>query len=63
MIVSYVLFAFKIQAPHIAAAEDFLKMAIVPHFLRMAGAFFLRRKLAEDLQPLYKVLILHLLYL
>lgn len=55
--VSYILFAFKIQAPHIAAAEDFLKMALVPRFLRMSGAFFLRRKLQEDLQPLYKAML------
>ncbi len=44
LIVSYIFFAHKIQCPHIAAAEDFLKMAFIPHILRSSGAFFLRRK-------------------
>ena len=55
LIVSYIFFACKIQCPHIAAAEDFLKMAIVPAFLRASGAFFLKRNLKEEISPLYKV--------
>jgi glycerol-3-phosphate O-acyltransferase len=43
LLVSYVFFAYKMQTPHIAAAEDFLNMTIVNHILRGSGAFFLKR--------------------
>ena len=48
-------FAYKIKVPHIAAAEDFLKMALVPTILRASGAFFLKRKSLED-SLLYKTI-------
>lgn len=57
LIVSYLFYALKIQCPHIAAAEDFLKMAIVPHILRAGGAFFLKRKYDKELSGLYKVFL------
>lgn len=50
---SYVFFAYKIKTPHIATAEDFLSMAVVPMILRSSGAFFLKRKSLED-NILYK---------
>lgn len=48
LIISYLFFALKLQCPHIAAAEDFLKMAIVPHIMRASGAFFLKRNLTDE---------------
>lgn len=57
LIVSYIFFASKIQCPHIAAAEDFLKMALVPAFLRASGAFFLKRNLKDEIAPLYKAIL------
>lgn len=33
LLVSYIFFAYKIQCPHIAAAEDFLNVTIVHHIL------------------------------
>ncbi len=52
---SFVFFAYRIKCPHIATAEDFLKMAIIPTLLRCSGAFFLKRKSIED-SPLYKAI-------
>ena len=44
LLASYIFYAFKIKCPHVAAAEDFLQMTIIPSILRACGAFFLRRK-------------------
>ncbi|CAK65858.1 unnamed protein product (macronuclear) [Paramecium tetraurelia] len=52
---SYVFFSYKIKCPHIAAAEDFLQMSIIPIILRASGAFFLKRKQLED-SILYKAI-------
>ena len=52
---SYVFFAYKIKVPHIATAEDFLNMAVIPKVLRASGAFFLKRKSLED-SILYKTI-------
>ena len=48
IIISYVFFAYKLQVPYIAAAEDFLNVTLVHHILRASGAFFLKRKTMED---------------
>jgi len=48
LIVSYVFFSFKIKLPYIAAGEDFLNIALINHLLRMTGAFFIKRKMADD---------------
>lgn len=45
LILSYILFAYNVRVPYIAAGEDFLQIAIVNHVLRMSGAFFIKRKL------------------
>ena len=45
LILSYILFAYNIRVPYIAAGEDFLQIAIVNHILRMSGAFFIKRRL------------------
>ena len=44
ILVSYIFFAYKLQAPHIAAMADFLNVTFVHHILRSSGAFFLRRE-------------------
>ena len=43
LIMSYVFFGYGIKVPHIAAAEDFLNMAVVHILLRKSGAFFIKR--------------------
>lgn len=48
LIVSYVFFAYGIQVPYIAAGDDFLKIFLVNHLLRMTGAFFIKRRIAND---------------
>jgi 1-acyl-sn-glycerol-3-phosphate acyltransferase/nucleoside-diphosphate-sugar epimerase len=48
LIVSFVLFAYDIPVPHIAAGEDFLGLSFVATLLRKGGAFFLRRTFRGD---------------
>ena len=55
LIVSYVFFSYNIKVPHIAAGEDFLKIFMVNHLLRMTGAFFIKRRIAND--PLYQAIL------
>ncbi|EAS00429.1 male sterility protein (macronuclear) [Tetrahymena thermophila SB210] len=54
LLVSYIFFAYKMQCPHIAAAEDFLNVTVVHHILRACGAFFTKRNQKEN--PLYKAI-------
>jgi len=54
LIVSYIMFQFKMEVPHICAGEDFLNIKLVHHLLRRSGAFFMRRSFKGD--PLYKVI-------
>lgn len=51
---SYIFFAYRIQSPHIAAADLFRNIAIVGHFMRYAGAFFIEREASD---PLYKSIL------
>lgn len=44
LIIPYVLFAYRLALPHIAAAEDFLSIALINQFLRYQGAFFIKRR-------------------
>jgi glycerone phosphate O-acyltransferase/fatty acyl-CoA reductase len=55
LICSYVLFAYRQQCPHIATAEDFLQMAVIPTILRWSGAFFLKRKQMDE-STLYRTI-------
>ena len=43
LLLSYVLFAYSVPAPFIAAAEDFAQLGPVTDLLRSSGAFFLKR--------------------
>lgn len=43
LIMSYIFFGNGIKCPHIAAAEDFLNMAVIHILLRRSGAFFIKR--------------------
>jgi len=54
LIVSYILFHFKMEVPFICAGDDFLNMAVVHHILRKSGAFFMKRSFKDDI--LYKVI-------
>lgn len=46
LIISYITFANKLPAPHICAAEVFLKMGPITTLFRGAGAFFIKRTAA-----------------
>lgn len=54
LIVSYIMFAFKMDMPHICAGDDFLNITFVHHILRRSGAFFMKRSFRDDL--LYKAI-------
>lgn len=54
LLLSLVLYYYKIECPHICAGEDFLNIMIVNNLLRACGAFFMRRTLKGD--DLYKSL-------
>jgi glycerone phosphate O-acyltransferase/fatty acyl-CoA reductase len=53
---SYVFFGYNLQCPHIAAAEDFLNMAVVHILLRKSGAFFIKRN-QKKYRELYKAIM------
>jgi glycerol-3-phosphate O-acyltransferase len=53
---SYVFFGYGIKCPHIAAAEDFLNMAVVHILLRRSGAFFIKRNQKKH-KELYKAIM------
>lgn len=56
LILSYVFFGYGIKVPHIAAAEDFLNMAVVHILLRKSGAFFIKRD-QNKYKNLYKAIM------
>ena len=53
-VLSVILLFYKINVPHICAGEDMMNIAGVSPFLRMCGAFFMRRTFRND--PLYKAI-------
>mmetsp|Transcript_21139 Transcript_21139/g.26036 ORF Transcript_21139/g.26036 Transcript_21139/m.26036 type:complete len:125 (+) Transcript_21139:1752-2126(+) len=54
LILSIVLLFYKIDVPHICAGEDLMQIKGVSVFLRMCGAFFMRRTFRGD--PMYKAI-------
>jgi len=54
LLVSSVLFFYKMEVPFICAGEDLMHIKGVSHILRMSGAFFMRRTFRGD--PLYKAI-------
>ena len=54
LILSVVLLFYKIDVPHICAGEDLMHITGVSAFLRMCGAFFMRRTFRGD--PMYKAI-------
>ena len=54
LLVSLVLYYYKMEVPHICAGEDFLGIMFVNQLLRNSGAFFMRRTFKGD--DLYKVI-------
>lgn len=54
LLVSSVLFFYKMETPFICAGEDLMHIKGVSHILRMSGAFFMRRTFRGD--PLYKAI-------
>jgi glycerol-3-phosphate O-acyltransferase len=54
LLLSFVLYYYDMEVPHICAGEDFLNIIIVNQILRDAGAFFMRRTFKGD--DLYKAI-------
>ena len=54
LILSIVTLFYKINIPHICAGEDLMHIKGVSPFLRMCGAFFMRRSFRGD--PMYKAI-------
>jgi glycerol-3-phosphate O-acyltransferase len=54
LLISLVLYYYKMEVPFICAGEDFLNIIIVNSILRAAGAFFMKRTLKGD--DLYKAI-------
>lgn len=52
----YVFFGYNVKLPHIAAAEDFLNMAVIHVLLRQSGAFFIKRNQQKN-KILYKAIM------
>ena len=53
LIVSYVCFLCDLPIPHIAAGEDFLGIYMVRWLFRQSGAFFMKRSMDSQSDPLY----------
>lgn len=54
LLLSLVLYYYKMEVPHICAGEDFLNIVFVNQLLRSSGAFFMRRTFKGD--DLYKAI-------
>ena len=54
LLVSTILYFYKMEVPHICAGEDLMHIKGVSTILRMCGAFFMRRTFRGD--PLYKAI-------
>lgn len=54
LLISLVLYYYKMEVPHICAGEDFLNIIFVNWILRTCGAFFMRRSFSGD--DLYKAI-------
>ncbi|XP_066452239.1 dihydroxyacetone phosphate acyltransferase-like [Eleutherodactylus coqui] len=48
LLISYIMYTYDLAIPIIAAGEDLSRMKFVGPFLRMSGAFFIRRTFHED---------------
>ena len=48
LMMSYIMFAYDLPIPHIAAGDDFLNMMLVRWIFRHSGAFFIRRTFKDD---------------
>jgi len=55
-ILSYIMFAYKMKCPHIAASEEFLNIAVVHILFRASGAFFMKKKTPEN-EELYDAIM------
>ena len=53
LMLSYILFAYHVKVPFIAAGEDFQKIPGVNAILRQSGAFFMKRRMDARADPLY----------
>ena len=53
LLLSYVLFAYHVKVPFVAAGEDFQNIPGINSFLRKSGAFFMKRKFDHKSNPLY----------
>ena len=54
LLVSVVLYYYKMEGPHFCSGEDFLNIIFINQLLRQSGAFFMRRTFKGD--DLYKTI-------
>lgn len=55
LIITYLILAYGLEPPYIAASEDFLKIPIISTMFRSAGAFFIKRGHKSD--PIYHAIL------
>ena len=55
-LVSYIFFSYKMKSPYVGGYEDFLRMALLPRFIRPAGGFFMLKEKVEHME-LYNVIL------
>jgi glycerone phosphate O-acyltransferase/fatty acyl-CoA reductase len=55
LILTYIILAYGLEPPYIAASEDFLKVPIISTMFRSVGAFFIKRGYKAD--PVYHAIL------
>jgi len=55
LILTYMIVAYGLEPPYIAASEDFLKVPIISTMFRSVGAFFIKRRHKTD--PIYHAIL------
>ena len=56
LIISYILFAYKLKCPFVNSTEDFLNISVLSRILRNSGGFF-TRKSQKNYGPLYTQIV------
>lgn len=48
VLLSYIMFSYKMKVPHVGAYDEFLQMAFFPRLMRACGAFFMRKPAVDQ---------------
>ena len=58
VLLSYIMFSYKMKVPHVGAYDEFLRMAFFPRLMRACGAFFMRKPVADKTEEeIYNVIL------